>query len=115
MGSLVTNDWNLSGILGIRELHWRTNYLYMQKWQGNQSHLFMKISLSKELLNPIKDKLRQGNQAFQLVYSGDRPDRQPVHTVYGGANLFSYDIAPKLSKAAQNTEIAKQSLFRIRI
>lgn len=61
----------------------------------------MKISLSKELLSPIKDKLKQENQAFQQIYSGDRPDRQPVHTVYGGANLFSYNIAQKLSKAAQ--------------
>src|SRR5439155_5912522 len=27
--------------------------------------------------------------------------RQPVHTVYGGAQLFSFDTAPKIGKVAQ--------------
>jgi citrate lyase beta subunit len=34
------------------------------------------------------------------VYPGDRSDRQPVHTVYGGANLFRSDSAHLLGKRA---------------
>jgi len=30
----------------------------------------------------------------------ERSERQPVHTVYGGAQLFSADVAPKMSSAA---------------
>ena len=33
-------------------------------------------------------KLAEANDAFSRRYPGDRPDRQPVHTVYGGAHLF---------------------------
>ncbi|MGB0929270.1 MAG: DUF6986 family protein, partial [Chitinophagales bacterium] len=41
--------------------------------------------------------------AFNKIYPGDRSDRQPVHTVYGGANLFSYNIAEKFGKKALET------------
>lgn len=33
-------------------------------------------------------------------YPGERPQRQPVHTVYGGAHLFRFDTAPKLGRLA---------------
>jgi hypothetical protein len=38
--------------------------------------------------------------AVAEAYPGDRADRQPVHTVYGGAHLFSADITAKLGAAA---------------
>jgi len=38
--------------------------------------------------------LSQANSAFNEIYPGDRSERQPVHTLYGGANLFKSD-APK--------------------
>jgi citrate lyase beta subunit len=38
--------------------------------------------------------LGQANSAFIEIYPGDRSERQPVHTLYGGANLFKFD-APK--------------------
>ncbi|MFP5040163.1 DUF6986 family protein [Parasediminibacterium sp. JCM 36343] len=41
-------------------------------------------------------KLKEANTAFQNIYPGDRPDRQPVHTLYGGANLFKADAAQKM-------------------
>ncbi len=41
-------------------------------------------------------KLKKANTAFQKLYSGDRPERQAVHTVYGGANLFRSDSAQTL-------------------
>ena len=48
-------------------------------------------------------KLKEANTAFQEIYPGDRPDRQPVHTVYGGANLFKSDAAHKMGMRAYET------------
>ncbi|RYD94593.1 MAG: phosphoenolpyruvate kinase, partial [Sphingobacteriales bacterium] len=47
--------------------------------------------------------LRNANLAFQKIYSGDRSERQPVHTVYGGANLFKSDLARSLGERALET------------
>ena len=58
---------------------------------------------------PAKDKSRilaslgKANKAFQLIYPGDKPDRQPVHTVYGGADLFTAETAQKMANAALKT------------
>lgn len=48
-------------------------------------------------------KLKKANTAFQKIYPGDRPERQAVHTVYGGANLFGYDSARVLGLRALET------------
>jgi len=48
-------------------------------------------------------RLKEANTAFQEIYPGDRPDRQPVHTVYGGANLFKSDAAHKMGMRAYET------------
>jgi citrate lyase beta subunit len=45
-------------------------------------------------------RLSGANLRFAEAYPGDRADRQPVHTVYGGAQLFSADVAAKLGAAA---------------
>lgn len=45
-------------------------------------------------------KLKEANTAFQKIYPGDRSERQPVHTLYGGANLFKSDAAISLGKRA---------------
>lgn len=44
--------------------------------------------------------LKEANTAFQKIYPGDRNERQPVHTLYGGANLFKYDSARTLGERA---------------
>src|SRR3981189_2199683 len=44
--------------------------------------------------------LANANLAFQSSYPGDRPDRQPVHTVYGGANLFKSDTCVRMGGIA---------------
>jgi citrate lyase beta subunit len=44
--------------------------------------------------------LRKANLSFNKIYPGDRSERQPVHTVYGGANLFKYNSAEVLGKRA---------------
>src|SRR5262245_18162372 len=45
-------------------------------------------------------RLTEANRAFTLAYPGDRGHRQPVHTVYGGAHLFTAGSAKKLGVAA---------------
>ena len=45
-------------------------------------------------------RLAQANLAFAEARPGDRGDRQPVHTVYGGAHLFTAGLARKLGEAA---------------
>ena len=44
--------------------------------------------------------LSEANLAFQQTYPGDKPERQPVHTVYGGANLFKADTCVKMGDIA---------------
>lgn len=60
----------------------------------------MKLSIPAEARNAVLNELKIANLAFQKTYPGDKPDRQPVHTVYGGANLFAFDTAEKMSKVA---------------
>ncbi len=49
------------------------------------------------------DALRAANLAFAARYPGEAGARQPVHTVYGGAQLFSPDAARKLGDVALRT------------
>jgi citrate lyase beta subunit len=44
--------------------------------------------------------LAAANRAFNQKYPGPTPDRQPVHTVYGGAHLFRGDTAARLGSLA---------------
>ncbi|MBK9451893.1 MAG: phosphoenolpyruvate kinase [Bacteroidetes bacterium] len=60
----------------------------------------MKSSIPAADKDKIFGSLSAANRAFQKLYPGDSGQRQPVHTVYGGANLFSSDIAEKMGKAA---------------
>lgn len=60
----------------------------------------MKTTISTANRDTILNELKAANLAFQKTYPGDRPDRQPVHTVYGGANLFKHDSARKMGEIA---------------
>lgn len=44
--------------------------------------------------------LREANLIFAGEHPGEGPGRQPVHTVYGGAQLFASDSVPKLGSIA---------------
>jgi citrate lyase beta subunit len=46
------------------------------------------------------EALSLANRAFMRVYPGDRPQRQPVHTVYGGAQLYKADTTRRLGELA---------------
>ncbi len=63
----------------------------------------MKLSIPENQKSNILEQLRQANLAFQKVYPGDSPDRQPVHTVYGGANLYKWDSAKRMGEIALNS------------
>ncbi len=60
----------------------------------------MKTSISKTSVKGIWSKLKKANTAFNKIYPGDRPDRQAVHTVYGGAHLFKANTAHALGEIA---------------
>ncbi len=60
----------------------------------------MNFSIPEHEREELLQKLRTANVAFQKIYPGDKPDRQPVHTVYGGANLFKSDTCIKMGDIA---------------
>ena len=60
----------------------------------------MKTTLSPPALKGPLARLKRANAAFARQYPGDSPERQPVHTVYGGAQLFTADSARKLGELA---------------
>ena len=57
-------------------------------------------SLTSGDLRPILINLQKVNATVARAYPGDSEDRQPVHTVYGGAHLFRADSARKLGALA---------------
>ncbi|MCF6280089.1 MAG: hypothetical protein L3J14_07055 [Flavobacteriaceae bacterium] len=60
----------------------------------------MKLSIPQDKKSSIFGDLKEANQAFNKIYKGDREDRQPIHTVYGGANLFKSNTTETLGKIA---------------
>src|SRR6185295_7642003 len=49
---------------------------------------------------PALDALALANRQFSALYPGDRPARQPVHTVYGGAQLYKAETTKRLGELA---------------
>lgn len=49
----------------------------------------------------IRSKLKKANLADAKTYPGEPLGRQPVHTVYGGAQLFRADTAKKIGELSQ--------------
>lgn len=60
----------------------------------------MKLSIAENEKESLLGTLKIANLKFQQIYPGDKPDRQPVHTVYGGANLFKADTCVKMGEVA---------------
>jgi citrate lyase beta subunit len=59
-------------------------------------------TLSHEAVSAIAHPLMLANGAFSQRHPGERPERQPVHVMYGGAHLFKADTGPKLGAQALN-------------
>ena len=60
----------------------------------------MKLTLSDADTKAILTQLSGSNSKHSAIYPGDSDARQPVHTVYGGANLFKAGAAGKLGSLA---------------
>jgi citrate lyase beta subunit len=60
----------------------------------------MKQTLPNKKKKKLLEELGEANAKFQKLYPGDRSERQPVHTVYGGANLFKSNSAAVLGQRA---------------
>jgi hypothetical protein len=58
-------------------------------------------SLGDSWLEEASAVLRAANEAFADAHPGESAQRQPVHTVYGGAQLFSADTAIKIGAVAR--------------
>ena len=56
----------------------------------------MRQSLDQNQLNQIYANLQKANSKIANYYPGESGDRQPVHTVYGGAHLFKSALVQKL-------------------
>ncbi len=61
----------------------------------------MKTSLTQTWLDEASEALRDANLAFAAAHPGENGGRQPVHTVYGGAQLFAADTTVKLGRLAE--------------
>ena len=60
----------------------------------------MNFSIHESAKQTLLNELSTANLKFQKTYPGGKPDRQPVHTVYGGANLFKSDTSIKMGEIA---------------
>jgi citrate lyase beta subunit len=60
----------------------------------------MKQSLTPDTVASIRTALTNANVDFVRAYPGASPQRQPVHTVYGGAQLFTAQTAGRMSETA---------------
>ena len=60
----------------------------------------MNLSISEDKKSQIFGDLKVANTTFNQMYRGDREYRQPIHTVYGGANLFKSNTTQVLGAIA---------------
>ena len=58
-------------------------------------------TIPEKALNVFLEALDKANIRVAELFPGDSPQRQPVHTVYGGAHLFAADTAPRLGAIAR--------------
>ena len=57
-------------------------------------------TIPDDALEKVWAALTVANRNVAQLFPGDRTTRQPVHTVYGGAHLFTSDVAQKLGASA---------------
>ena len=55
-------------------------------------------SLSEQAMKELVQRLKAAQESFARHYPGETGQRQPVHTVYGGAHLFKSDTTRKLGE-----------------
>ena len=62
----------------------------------------MKTTLTSEAVETMAERLRAANAAVAQRWPGESGRRQPAHVVYGGAQLFRHDSAPKIGAVARH-------------
>ena len=65
----------------------------------------MQLTLTNDEMTAFHQELAESNAAFKRHYPADSFHRQPVHTVYGGVNLFKAGFAGKLGAIASREGI----------
>lgn len=60
----------------------------------------MELSLNQDSIKQVLDSLTASNKIITQTYPGDSPERQPVQTLYGGAQLFKSDSTQKIGSLA---------------
>jgi citrate lyase beta subunit len=60
----------------------------------------MQPALNAEAVAEIAGRVAEANARFRQLYPGDAAGRQPVHTVYGGAQLFKAGSARRMGDIA---------------
>jgi len=60
-------------------------------------------TLAPDFLDLLRARLHKANSEFARRYPGETLRRQPVHTVYGGAQVFRSDTAPKMGVLASRS------------
>src|SRR3954468_9516287 len=60
----------------------------------------VRTTLSEKKLSKTLDRVMKAQKEVFDIYPGDSGARQPVHTVYGGAHLFTAETAKKLGELA---------------
>lgn len=63
----------------------------------------MQPTLDPHTIESLKTRLATANSAFLRGHPGPSDARQPVHTVYGGAQLFRHDTPLRLAETAMRT------------
>ncbi|MBW3667155.1 MAG: phosphoenolpyruvate kinase, partial [Actinobacteria bacterium] len=58
------------------------------------------MTLTSSSLDDWGRRLTRASEDIAREFPGESPDRQPVHTVYGGAHLFSAGTAARLGELA---------------
>src|SRR5215831_8804206 len=60
----------------------------------------MRLTIGPAETAGVVEHLSRAHREFARAYPGDPGSRRPIHTVYGGAQLFRFDTAAKLGRAA---------------
>jgi len=60
----------------------------------------MKLSLDPTTIELVSAHLKTANSHFNRSHPGESTDRQPVHTVYGGAHIFRAGTSEKMAASA---------------
>lgn len=60
----------------------------------------MQTTIDATTLEPMMARLDEANDRFLRRFPGQGSERQPIHTVYGGANLYKAGAAQKLGNLA---------------